>query len=449
MKSNTFKKKIILKIEKPNKKQEEFFNSKERFVAYGGARGGGKSWAVRKKAMLLAINFNGIKIMILRRTYGELRENHINPLKKELKDIANYKDSEKTFFFPNESVIIFGYCDDENDVLRYQGQEYDVIFIDEATQLTSFQYNSLCACLRGANDFPKRIYLTCNPGGVGHGWVKRLFIDKNYKKGELESDYKFIFASVYDNYALLKKDKGYINMLYNLPEKLKKAWLDGNWDVLSGQYFTEWDRSVHVIKPFKIKEHWRRYFSMDYGLDMLAGYFIAIDEKGNCFVYKEIYEKNLIISKAAKLIKNFCQTEKIDCFFAPPDLWNRRQDSGKSVAEIFCENGIYLQKVSNDRISGWLNLKEWLSIYDEFGKRTTRFKVFESCENLIKSIPMLLYDKHNPNDCATEPHKFTHGPDAIRYFFSGRPLPCEKQAYKKHYLPKELRENNVNEKLFW
>ncbi|MEG0229752.1 MAG: phage terminase large subunit, partial [Oscillospiraceae bacterium] len=193
--------------------------------------------------------------MILRRTYGELRENHINPLKKELKDIANYKDSEKTFFFPNESVIIFGYCDDENDVLRYQGQEYDVIFIDEATQLTSFQYNSLCACLRGANDFPKRIYLTCNPGGVGHGWVKRLFIDKNYKKGELESDYKFIFASVYDNYALLKKDKGYINMLYNLPEKLKKAWLDGNWDVLSGQYFTEWDRSVHVIKPFKIKEH--------------------------------------------------------------------------------------------------------------------------------------------------------------------------------------------------
>ncbi|MBQ9992277.1 MAG: phage terminase large subunit, partial [Firmicutes bacterium] len=215
----------------PNERQREFFLAGERFIAYGGARGGGKSWAVRQKSMLLALNYAGIKILILRRTYPELRENHIRPLQKLLKDIAEYKETEKVFNFPNGSRIKFGYCDSEVDTLQYQGQEYDIIFIDEATQFTEYQFQTLTACLRGANSFPKRIYLTCNPGGVGHNWVKRLFIDKHYKGSEEAADYRFIKAGVYDNPVLLQHDKGYVKMLENLSPRLQKAWLYGDWDI--------------------------------------------------------------------------------------------------------------------------------------------------------------------------------------------------------------------------
>ena len=154
-------------------RQKAFFRARTRFIAYGGARGGGKSWAVRKKAALLGLRYPGIRMLLLRRTFPELRENHILPLMAELNGIASYKETDKSFLFPNGSRLRLGYCDNDADVLQYQGQEFDIIFIDEATQFTRYKYDVLTACLRGANDFPKRFYLTCNPGGVGHEWVKR------------------------------------------------------------------------------------------------------------------------------------------------------------------------------------------------------------------------------------------------------------------------------------
>lgn len=401
----------------PNPRQAEFFRSRARFTAYGGARGGGKSWAVRKKAMLLALHYSGIRLLILRRSFPELRENHILPLLKELTGMAAYRDSDKSFTFPNGSRLRFGYCDNETDVLQYQGQEYDVIFIDEATQFTEMQYITLTACIRGANNFPKRMYLTCNPGGVGHDWVKRLFIDKRYLNEEKPEDYCFIPAKVYDNTALTETDKGYVSMLKNLPEDLRRAWLDGDWDVFAGQYFTEFRRDKHVISPFIIPVDWRRYFTMDYGLDMLAGYWIATAPDGTAYVYKEIYKSNLIISEAARLIKEHIN-EQIYAYIAPSDLWNRRQDTGKSAAQIFSENGISLIKASNNRVQGWYDLKEWLHV-PEGGR--PRLQMFANCENLIRSIPLLQHDAHDPNDCATEPHEITHAPDALRYWCAGRP----------------------------
>ncbi len=189
-------------------KQKAFFLADTRFIAYGGARGGGKSWAVRQKAALMALRYPGIRILILRRTFPELRENHILPLLAQLQGVAAYKETDKAFTFPKGSRIRFGYCDREADVLQYQGQEYDVIFMDEATHFTEFQFTTLTACLRGANDFPKRFYLTCNPGGVGHHWVKRLFVDRNYKNSENPEDYTFIQARVYDNKQLMDNHPG-------------------------------------------------------------------------------------------------------------------------------------------------------------------------------------------------------------------------------------------------
>lgn len=413
---------VTIEIPQPNERQKEFFLARERFIAYGGARGGGKSWAVRKKAMLLALKYGGIKILILRRTFPELRENHILPLQKELKDVAAYKETDKAFTFPNGSRLKFGYCDSESDVLQYQGQEYDIIFIDEATQFTEFQFETLTACMRGANSFPKRMYLTCNPGGVGHTWVKRLFVDKEYKDAENPADYKFIKATVKDNKALMESDQGYVRMLENLSGTLKKAWLYGDWDIFVGQYFTMWKRDIHVMRPFSLPSHWRRYFTMDFGLDMLAGYWIAVDEQGRAYVYREVYKSGLTVSQAAELIKQMTD-EKIDISFAPPDLWNRHSDTGRSTAEIFAQQGILLVKAQNDRVQGWRDLAEWLLPYkDEQEQPTANLRIFENCTNLIRCLPQLQFDERNPNDCAKDPHEITHAPDAIRYFCAGRPI---------------------------
>jgi len=409
----------------PNPKQALFFRANTRFVAYGGARGGGKSWAVRQKAMLMALRYPGIRILLLRRSFPELRENHILPLLAQLQGIAQYKETDKAFLFPGGSRIRFGYCDREADVLQYQGQEYDVIFLDEATQFTEFQFQALTACLRGANPFPKRFYLTCNPGGVGHHWVKRLFIDRLYKSGELPQDYTFIPARVYDNKNLMDQDPGYVQMLKSLPADLRKAWLDGDWNIFAGQYFPEFRQDLHVIQPFPIPSWWRRYFAMDYGLDMLAAYWIAVDNFGRAFVYRELYEPDLIISQAAQHILHRNGGDSLEACYAPPDLWNRRQDTGRSVADIFAESGIPLVKAQNNRVQGWLDLKEWLKpVRDETGSESAALRFFSCCPNLIKSLPALQVSSKNPSDCSTEPHEFTHAPDAIRYFVAGRPLPA-------------------------
>ena len=415
---------MIYHMEEPNPKQVDFFKAKNRFVAYGGARGGGKSWAVRRKAALLALNYPGIRILIIRRTYTELTDNHILPMSAELMGIAEYKDSQKTMVFPNGSRVNYGYCENEKDALRYQGQEYDVLFIDEATQLREGVFQKLSASVRGVNNFPKRVYLTCNPGGIGHEWVKRLFIDRKYNQGEDPEDYLFISATLKDNKALMEADPEYIKMLNRLPENLRRAWLDGDWNILEGRYFKEFDPVHHVVEPFSIPNEWPRYFAMDYGLDRLAAYWIAMDYSGRAYVYKEKCESDLIISKAAEAIKAMT-IEEITAYIAPPDLWNRRQDSGKSAADIFAEHGVPLTKASNNRVQGWYDLKEWLNIrVDEFGEEKPGLVIFSNCTELIECIPMLTHSERDPNDVATEPHEITHAPDALRYFVAGRPSPA-------------------------
>ena len=437
---------MTLNLGTPNPKQEQFLRSLRRRVCYGGARGGGKSWVVRAKATLLALNYPGIKIIILRRTYADLWQNHVLELRKLLEpDIATYRDSEKAMVFPNGSRIRFGYCAAEADVLQYQGQEYDIMFLDEATQFTEYMYNCLVASNRGANEFPHRMYLTCNPGGVGHAWVKRLFIDKDYTEAENPDDYEFIPAKVYDNTVLVDKDPEYVRMLETLPEDMRRAWLDGDWNVFAGQYFREWRDDIHIIDPIEIPGWWRRYFAMDYGLDMLAGYWIAIDGEGNGYVYREIYESGLIASDAAMRIKEANGDDKIEQWLAPPDLWNRRNDTGRSVADIFMEQGIPLVKVDNDRINGWQDVHEWLKPRDSrdiiTGDKTriAGLRFFRNCKQVIRCLPMVQYDAHKPNDVATEPHELTHAPDAIRYFCSGRPY-AGQPPVTKYKLPPELRQ---------
>lgn len=411
----------------PNEKQKEFFLKDTRFVAYGGARGGGKSWALRRKLVLLCLKWKGLSALLVRRSFPELRENHIRPLSAELFGIAKYNESQKTFTFPNGSRIRLGYLESEKDVQRYQGAEFDVIALDEATQLTEYQFQTLKACIRGTNGLPKRMYLTCNPGGVGHGWVKRLFIDREYRAGENPSDYSFIQALVYDNGELLEKNPEYLDQLKSLPHELREAWLYGKWDVFAGQFFSEFDTDVHVSEK-SVPDGCIRYAAMDYGLDMLAVVFVAVDKDGNAYVYDELCREGLIVSEAAKAILEKASGQGISCYIAPSDLWSRQKDTGKSISELFGENGVPLTKLKSGRVEGWLALKEWLKAEcGDDGVRRSRMTISRACRDLISYLPRLMHDEKDPNDCKTTPHEITHITDALRYF----------AAYRSSVPPKE------------
>lgn len=440
----------VLRIEGPgpNPKQAQFLRAKEPRIAYGGARGGGKSWAIRVKSTLLAAHYAGIRILVLRRTYPELYENFVMPLLKmlaaQVRDgICRYRETERAFSWVNGSRVVLGYCDNAGDLGRYQGVEYDVIFLDEATQWPEEWYQVLTACIRGVNGFPKRFYLTCNPGGVGHAWVKRLFIDRQYGPDENPADYRFIQARVFDNQALMDEDPGYLKNLEALPEKLRRGWLYGDWDLFEGQYFAEFRREKHVCRPFAVPESWRRYVTIDYGMDMLAALWIAVDEGGRAWVYRELYEGkdngkgpdgrgHIISSAARRLLEMTPQGENMEAWLAPPDLWGRNRDSGRSTAETFLDYGIPLTQTSNSRVDGWRAVHEWLAeAGDGQGSVAPRLRIFENCPNLIRTLPALQYDDKHPEDAATEPHEITHAPDALRGFciFRSRPadLPPEPQ----------------------
>lgn len=402
----------------PYEKQKEFFTAKTRRIAYGGARGGGKSWAMRTKFVLLALRYSGIQILLLRRTFPELRENHIIPLRRDLKGIATFKESTKEFIFKNSSRIKLGYCQGEGDVLQYQGQAYEVIGMEEATQFTEFQYIALSESNRLSGnmkeDFVPRMYFTCNPGGVGHGWVKRLFIDREYRHGEDKQDYLFVPSTVYDNKYLMTKNPEYIKNLESLPEIRRKAMLYGDWEVFEGQYFTEFSRSEHVIQPFDIPEQWHRFAAMDYGLDMCACLWFAYSpDMEKIVVYRELYRPSMLLSQVAEQIKQMSCGENLRYIVASPDLAGRRQESGKSGFDILRSCGLRgLIPANNNRIEGWRMIREYLAAKKD-EKPVIGF--FAGCTNIIRTLPKLVFDKNTVEDAAVTPHEITHAPDALRY----------------------------------
>lgn len=381
---------------------------------------------MRRKFVLLALAYPGINILLLRRTLGELTENHINPLLRELNGIARYRQVDHEFLFLNGSRIKCGYCDTEVDVKRYQGAAFDIMGFEEATQFTESQYDFIKTANRPSDTgkamhYPRRIYYTCNPGGVGHQWVKRLFIDRNYRNKEKPEDYVFVPAKVWDNTVLLEADPEYVTLLENLSPDLRRAHLDGDWDIWAGQYFTEWREDIHVIAPFAIPDHWLRFRAIDYGLDRLVCLWGASDENGNIYVYREYCVSDRIVSDAARDILERSDGREL-CTYAPKDLMARSRETGVPRTETFALCGLPLTVVSNSRVAGWSNMHEWLMPRAD---NEPRLHVFNTCRELIEDMPLLLHDEKTPDDVATEPHSITHAPDALRYMLDGRPLATE------------------------
>ena len=410
----------------PNERQKLFFASRATYTAYGGARGGGKSWALRRKLVGLCLKYPGIRCLLVRRSYAELKSNHVEPLLREYKTLLTYRDSEKAILFPNDSRISLGYCASMRDTLRYQGQEYDVIAIDEATQLSESQFGIFKACLRGVGDYPRRMYLTCNPGGVGHAWVKRLFIDREFRAGENPDDYRFIPAKVYDNPVLLAANPDYVERLESLPQRLREAWLEGRWDVFEGQFFPEFSEDCHVIVPGELPERLSYFVAMDYGLDLLAALLLGVDKAGNLYVVGELCKKDLTLTQAAEAVAEFCRGYDVLYAVASPDLWNRRQDSGKSGLE--CMQKVAgmppMQAADDRRVPGWRILREYLTRDEE----KPHLRIVKSCKVLIRSLESLLCDPNRAEDASGEPHAVTHAPEALRYGVMSRSFFCRRNG---------------------
>ncbi len=402
---------------KPNPKQAEFFASRAKFTAYGGARGGGKSWALRRKLVAICLRYPGAVCLLVRRSYAELKNNHLSAFLSEYGSFLSYRESEKCLFLPNGSRIQLGFCSCDRDVLRYQGQEYDVIAIDEATQLSEYRFQVFKACLRGVNPCPKRMYLTCNPGGIGHAWVKRLFIDREYREGEDPKDYRFIQALVSDNVYLLRRDPEYKKQLEGLPPRLREAWLYGKWDVFEGQFFPEFDGGRHVIERAALPRIPRWFLAFDYGFDMLAALLVGVCGE-DIYIVRELCVPGLTLGEAAsRMVKEFAPWHLMYAV-ASPDLWNRRQDSGKSGMEIMQAIAGMPPMVAADdrRIPGWRVVREYL------GGESPRLHICRDCGELIHSMSALLCDRVRVEDASSEPHSITHAPEALRYALMSR---CE------------------------
>ena len=403
----------------PTERQKQFFASRARFTAYGGARGGGKSWALRRKLVGMCLRYAGLSCLLVRRTLPELKSNHVIPFLREYDGMLSYSESEKALIFPNGSRIALGYCAIDRDALRYQGQEYDVIAIDEATQLSEFRFSILKACLRGSNYFPKRMYLTCNPGGIGHSWVKRLFVDRDFRNGENPKEYKFIPALVYDNPNLTNADPEYVRSLESLPPRLRDAWLYGRWNVFEGQFFSEFDHAKHVCTPLQIPRELKKFIALDYGFDMLAILLLGVDAQNNLWVIRERCESGLTLSQAAKRILEIVDGEQVEFAVCSPDLWNRRQDSGLSGFEIiqgYSPRIPPLCRADDRRIAGWRVLREYLCS----DASHPFLRISSECRVLIDSLPALLCDPDRAEDASSHPHNITHAPEALRYAVMSR-----------------------------
>lgn len=425
----------------PSPPQLKMLQAKNTYVCYGGARGGGKSFILQRKADMLANRWPGIKILIVRRTFRELKNNHINPMKKLLHGRAKYNDTDKRFTYPNESTISFDYCASDSDVDHFQGTEFDVIMIDESTALKEEWLQDIIVCMRGTDIPLKRTYLCCNPGGVSHHWHKRLFVDRKFKPDEDPNDYTFIQAKVTDNAALQKAQPQYIKQLQNLPPKLRAAWLYGSWDIFSGNVFEEFrddpehyeDRQwTHVIpaEGFRVPRWWEVYRSFDWGYRRpWAVTYYTIDPDGVVYQIAELYgcERDVQTKEAIpneglkwepgrvfKYIKEFEDSHPLLANreitgVADPAIWN--EEHGKSIAEVALDYGIYFTPGQHNRLHGLMQVHYRLQ-FDSEGY--PRMYILDSNVDTIRTLPMLQYDEHKVEDVDTEGEDHLY--DTVRYF---------------------------------
>jgi len=405
--------------------QTDFLAAGETDVLYGGAAGGGKSYAMLVDPLRFA-HRGAHRALILRRSMPELRE--LIDKSRELYPKAfpgcKYREVEKLWNFPSGAKVEFGFLERDADVYRYQGQAYSWIGFDEITHLpTEFSWNYLASRLR-TTDSEITPYMRCtaNPGGSGAHWVKKRYIapappNESYV-GDDGITRKFIPARLNDN-PYLAQDGRYEQMLKSLPPTQRKQLLEGNWEIAEGAAFTEFDRHLHVIEPFEIPLHWERVKGLDYGYaSESACVWAAVDPSdGTLIVYRELYRKGLLATELAEMLTNMELSDPTSVRgVLDTACWSRTGTTGPTVAETLIQAGHKLRPADKNRVAGKIQIHEHLKVQSS-GR--PRMQILNTCPNLIRELQSIPLDKNNPEDVDT--HASDHAYDALRYLIMSRP----------------------------
>jgi len=447
---------------KPSKLQKMFHESKADEILFGGAAGGGKTTAIIADALFKCLKHKNINAYVFRRTYKEL-EDIIIPTARSLipEQTGKYNAKEHSIVFKNGSEMRFRHCFKSSDMYKYQGAEINFLYIDELTHFTKEIYDYLKTRLR-ANiklDIIPKIRCTSNPGGVGHTWVKKRFIDMEQPFSIREEivyssaiekqkvhGIQYIPAKVTDNPHI---GEDYIFELERKPENLRKALLTGDWNTFAGQAFPEWTdnpsgylngKFSHVIKRFDIPKDWSVFRSFDFGYSKpFSVLWWAVDFEDTVYLVHEWYGARdadvglkLTMSEVAKGIK---KTEK-DLFKdfsitgpADPSIWDKSR--GTSVADQLESSGVYFFPGDNARLAGKMQFHYRLD-FDESGR--SKMYVFSTCKDFIRTFPSLVLDKSRPEDVDTKCED--HSYDAARYFLMSVPTKHKtRQGVKRAYNP--------------
>jgi len=423
--------------------QTEFLAASEREVFYGGARGGGKSYAMLVDPLRYC-DKQKHRALLIRRTMPELRDliNHSQQLYSKAYPGAKWREQEKEWRFPSGARIEFGYAENLTDALRYQGQSYTWIGIDELPQYpTQDIYNFLRSSLRSVDpEIPVFMRATGNPGNIGSQWVKEMFVDPSKPNSKFDIEIqtpngvkkisrRFIPAKLQDNPYLMQTDD-YYAMLASLPEVQRKQFLDGNWEAFEDSSFPEFNKDLHVVKPFDIPRGWMKFRAADWGYSSPACcLWFAIDFDNNIFIYREYYTKKLTADLFAQRVVKLEEGEYIRYGVLDSSTWARRGDIGPSIAETMIQEGCRWRpsdRSPKSRIAGKLEIHKRLRLNEDTGFPT--LFIFSNCLNLIRTLPMLPTDKNNPEDVDT--HAEDHAYDALRYGCMSRPIhPVSKQFH--------------------
>jgi len=416
--------------------QTDFLAAPEIDVLYGGAAGGGKSYAMLVDPLRYA-HRAAHRALILRRSMPELRE--LIDKSRELYPQAfpgcKFREVEKLWNFPSGAKVEFGFLERDADVYRYQGQAYSWIGFDEITHLpTEFSWNYLASRLRTIDsEITPYLRCTANPGGVGAHWVKKRYVTSAPPNESFEGNdgltRKFIPARLQDN-PYLCQDGRYEHMLQALPEVQRKQLLEGNWDVAEGAAFVEFDLDRHVVLPFDIPLGWERTKGIDYGYaSESACIWGSVDPTdGTLIIYRELYRKNLTGVDLAHMITHM---EVQDPYSVQGVLdtsaWARTGTTGPTVGETLQRAGHKLRRADKNRIQGKIQIHEYLRV-QQSGR--PRLQIFNTCPNLIRELQGIPLDKNNPEDVDT--HASDHAYDALRYLIMSRPRVNDPYSQLKH-----------------
>lgn len=405
-------------------------------IGYGGAAGGGKSALALRLATEYCLKYSGVVVGMFRRTYAELEDDLIRGLLNLLpEDFGSYNATTHVYtFHATGSQIWFRFCERDADVYRYQGREFQALFLDEATHFSEFQVLYLMSRLRVSRPgIPVKAMMTTNPGNVGHAWYRKRFVDAAPPETtftitdtipipalgrdvQIDTRRVFIPAFVHDNYSILQHNPAYLARLHGLPENQRRALLYGDWDVFEGQVFAEWNRDRHVVSPHMVEigAHWPRWRAIDIGYrDPLCCLWLAEDpESRRIYVYRELYDVGLSDEAAKSRITTMSGAEHFDITYGDTSGRTVSSQTGLSTYDIYAKdpNRILLEKPNKDRIQGWRRIHDVLGPAED-GK--PRLQVFSTCVNLIRTLPTLIYDEVRTEDVAGGCED--HAPEALRH----------------------------------